>query len=255
MKKLPIISFFVKLYENYKMKKKIQKKLEELKCYCNVDECMELLSQPLITENFIKLNKTYFGLYFSVKYKDMFMKYYSNIKEYFKMVRLFDHKKKLWVEKNKDGVNIPSTHTLSWLDNTNSIPQEYLNNWAKFNDIIWTLEPKKYDKPNKNIMNINNNAIVKTDSIKKNININDNNNIQTAQNIIKNTIQNYCERFTTIFFLEFVSPSFSSSFSSVFFSTDKIPCDAGACCCACGTTIGFGVNATGTKGFGITTLG
>jgi len=31
MKKLPIISFFVKWYENYKMKKKIQKKLEELK--------------------------------------------------------------------------------------------------------------------------------------------------------------------------------------------------------------------------------
>ena len=31
MKKLPIISFFVKWYEAYKMKKKIQKKLEELK--------------------------------------------------------------------------------------------------------------------------------------------------------------------------------------------------------------------------------
>jgi hypothetical protein len=31
LKKLPIISFFVKKYENYKMKKKLQKKLEELK--------------------------------------------------------------------------------------------------------------------------------------------------------------------------------------------------------------------------------
>jgi hypothetical protein len=31
MKKLPIISFFVKWYEAYKMKKQIQKKLEELK--------------------------------------------------------------------------------------------------------------------------------------------------------------------------------------------------------------------------------
>ena len=31
LKKLPIISFFVKKYEEYKMKKKIQKQLEELK--------------------------------------------------------------------------------------------------------------------------------------------------------------------------------------------------------------------------------
>ena len=31
MKKLPIISIFVKWYENYKMKKKLKKKLEELK--------------------------------------------------------------------------------------------------------------------------------------------------------------------------------------------------------------------------------
>jgi hypothetical protein len=31
LKKLPIISIFVKWYENYKMKKKLKKKLEELK--------------------------------------------------------------------------------------------------------------------------------------------------------------------------------------------------------------------------------
>jgi hypothetical protein len=31
MKKLPIISFFVNWYENYKTKKKLKKKLEELK--------------------------------------------------------------------------------------------------------------------------------------------------------------------------------------------------------------------------------
>lgn len=30
-KKLPIISFFVKKYEDYKMKKKLKKKLEELR--------------------------------------------------------------------------------------------------------------------------------------------------------------------------------------------------------------------------------
>jgi hypothetical protein len=31
IKKLPIISFFVKKYENYKMKKRLKKKLDELK--------------------------------------------------------------------------------------------------------------------------------------------------------------------------------------------------------------------------------
>lgn len=31
LKKLPIISFFVKKYKDYKMKKKLKKKLEELR--------------------------------------------------------------------------------------------------------------------------------------------------------------------------------------------------------------------------------
>lgn len=31
LKKLPIVSFFVQKYESYKMKKKLKKKLEELK--------------------------------------------------------------------------------------------------------------------------------------------------------------------------------------------------------------------------------
>lgn len=31
LKKIPIISFFIKYYESYKMKKKIKQKLEELK--------------------------------------------------------------------------------------------------------------------------------------------------------------------------------------------------------------------------------
>jgi hypothetical protein len=130
------------------------KKIDELKCYCNVDECMELLSQPLITENILKINKTHFGLYFSLKYRDMYMKYYTNIKEYFKMVRLFDHKKRLWIEKHKGENNIPSTHTLAWLDNKTVIPQQLLDSWAKHSEVIWTLEPKKFIKPNKVIMDV-----------------------------------------------------------------------------------------------------
>ena len=43
------------------------KKLDELKCYCNVEESMNLLSQPLLLENIISLSPRHFGLYFSTK--------------------------------------------------------------------------------------------------------------------------------------------------------------------------------------------
>lgn len=130
------------------------KKLDELKCYCNIDECMELLSQPLTKQNLIHLRRNQFGIYFSTKYKEMYLKYYSKIKEYFKMVKFFDHKKSVFMEKVKFESTIPNEHALSWLDSNNSIPKEQLEKWAKYNDIMWTLEPKKYDKPNETITEI-----------------------------------------------------------------------------------------------------
>ena len=130
------------------------KKLDELKCYCNIDECMELLSQPLIKQNMMHLRSNQFGIYFSTKYKEMYMKYYSKIKEYFKMVKFFDHKKSIFMERIKFESTIPNGHGLSWLDVNSSIPKEQLEKWAKYNDIMWTLEPKKYDKPNETITEI-----------------------------------------------------------------------------------------------------
>ena len=127
------------------------KKIEELKCYCNIDECMELLSQPLIKQNLIHLRSNQFGIYFSTKYKEMYMKHYTKIKEYFKMVKFFDHKKSVFMERVNFESTIPNGHALSWLDSNNSIPKEQLDKWAKYNDIMWTLEPKKYNKPNETI--------------------------------------------------------------------------------------------------------
>jgi len=127
------------------------KKIEELKCYCNIDECMELLSQPLIKQNLIHLRSNQFGIYFSTKYKEMYMKHYTKIKEYFKMVKFFDHKKSVFMERVNFESTIPNGHALSWLDSNNSIPKEQLNKWAEYKGIMWTLEPKKYNKPNETI--------------------------------------------------------------------------------------------------------
>jgi hypothetical protein len=78
----------------------------------------------------------------------MYLKYYGKIKEYFKMVKFFDHKKELWYKMNDFESTIPNNHSLNWLDHTKSIPQEELDKWAKYNDIMWTLQPKKYTEPN-----------------------------------------------------------------------------------------------------------
>jgi hypothetical protein len=120
------------------------KKLDELKCFCNVEESMNLLSQPLLMENLINLSPRHFGLYFSTKYKEMYFTYYSKIKEYFKLTKFFDHKKSMWNLRNGVSQIENSNHVANWLNPNVNIPTEVLSMWAKNNDIMWTLTPKKY---------------------------------------------------------------------------------------------------------------
>jgi len=133
------------------------KKIKDLECYCDIDKCMELLSQPLIYETQAQLSPRHFGFYFSHKYTDMYKEYYSQLKPYFKMIRFFDHKKKLWEtrEKYMNVIEVEDKeHAANWLDPMRSIPQEILNKWANYNDIMWTLTPIKYIKPNEEIRDI-----------------------------------------------------------------------------------------------------
>lgn len=120
------------------------KKLDELKCYCNIEESMNLLSQPLLIENIINLSPRHFGIYFSTKYKEMYFTYYSKIKEYFKLTKFFDHKKSIWNLRNGVKKVDNSNHIVNWLNPNANIPTEVLSMWAKNNDIMWTLTPKKY---------------------------------------------------------------------------------------------------------------
>ena len=134
------------------------KKMKELQCYCNIEKCMELLSQPLIPFITCRLRRTHFGLYFSDKYKDMFIKYYGDLKPYFKMMKFFDHKKLMWKERYESNHVLESmtdpNHATNWLDPNRSIPQELLDRWGQYNDIMWTLIPKKYIDPNDEIETI-----------------------------------------------------------------------------------------------------
>ena len=141
------------------------KKKKELDCYCNIEKCLEILSQPLIRENRVYLSSRYFGVYFSHKYKDMFMEYYKEIKTYFKIVRFFEDKKEMFYLRNKHMVTTPNDqdHVANWLNPHNSIPKDDLEKWSKYNDIMWTLEPIKYSKAsgeiNKYLKNIQYNPL------------------------------------------------------------------------------------------------
>tara|TARA_R110002020_G_scaffold91096_1_gene221468 strand:+ start:335 stop:2203 length:1869 start_codon:yes stop_codon:yes gene_type:complete len=141
------------------------KKKKELDCYCNIEKCLEILSQPLIRENRVYLSSRYFGFYFSHKYKDMFMEYYKEIKTYFKIVRFFEDKKEMFYLRNKHMVTTPNDqdHVANWLNPHNSISKDDLEKWSKYNDIMWTLEPIKYSKAsgeiNKYLKNIQYNPL------------------------------------------------------------------------------------------------
>lgn len=130
------------------------KKIKELDCYCDVEKCMEFLSQPLIYNVRWRLVPNQWGFYFGEKYKDLFMEHFSKLKKYFKLVRFFDDKKTMWQVRNEDLSPKPKDekHIVNWLDPKNSIPTEQLLKWSKFNDIIWALKPIKYDKPNMEIL-------------------------------------------------------------------------------------------------------
>jgi hypothetical protein len=131
------------------------KKLDELDCYCDIEGQMKLLSQPFNNEMMIKNSRTYtgvFGMYFSIKYKEMYDKYADKLKPYFKLSTLFEHKRWIW-ERRWELSNqitkrdIDRDHVLSWLDPDRNPPQGALENWAKFNGKIWGLIPVKYMLP------------------------------------------------------------------------------------------------------------
>lgn len=128
------------------------KKLEELKCYCDIEGQMKLLSQPFNNENIIKHPGAYtgvFGMYFSIKYKQLFDRYKDQVGEYFQLATLFEHKKWVWEKRfeleNVNRKDIDRDHVLSWLDPNRTPPQEYLDRWAKMDGKIWGLIPTKYD--------------------------------------------------------------------------------------------------------------
>ena len=132
------------------------KKIKELNCYCDVDKCMEILSQPLIHSIRWRLMPTQWGFYFSHKYKDMFMEYFSKIKPYFKMVKFFDDKKEIWYKRHEEingtKKSNDSKHVSNWLNPEISIPEGDLSKWSEYNDRLWALHPVKYIEPNMKIM-------------------------------------------------------------------------------------------------------
>lgn len=140
-KQLDVTSFYTPSHTAIR----IFKKIDELGLYCNVDKCMEILSQPLNYNNYLNVKLFGFSIYFSTKYKELYMKYYRELSKYFTMVKFFDHKKELWEKHNDFDKEIDDNHAVNWLDPKRSIPQHLLRLWAKY-ERVWTLVPKKQYK-------------------------------------------------------------------------------------------------------------
>ena len=135
------------------------KKKKELNCYCNVEACMELLSQPLLSDNIIHLDRAQFGFYFTDKYKDMYIRYYGELKHYFRMIKFFDHKRRVWDARyqyrtKQNNKKLDKDHAVNWLDPHRTPPQGVLERWANLNDRLWTLTPTKYSERNLSMSDI-----------------------------------------------------------------------------------------------------
>jgi hypothetical protein len=138
------------------------KKIDELGCYCDVEGQMKLLSQPFNNEMMIRNTSSYtgvFGMYFSHKYKETYEEYKEQLKEYFRLATLFEHKKWVWGRRyisyhNHHKKDLDRNHVLSWLDPNRNPSQEALDHWSKANGKIWGLIPVKYDIPDEEFVKV-----------------------------------------------------------------------------------------------------
>jgi len=140
-KQLDITSFYTPAHTVMR----IFKKIDELGLYCNVEQCMEILSQPLLSNNITFIKSLGFSIYFSTKYMELYKKYYREISKYFTMVKFFDHKKQIWDMINGNDDDFNENHAINWLDPNRTIPKYMLDKWANYKN-IWTLVPKKETK-------------------------------------------------------------------------------------------------------------
>ena len=74
----------------------------------------------------------------------MYFTYYSKIKEYFKLTKSLIIRRVCGILRNGVSQIENSNHVANWLNPNVNIPTEVLSMWAKNNDIMWTLTPKKY---------------------------------------------------------------------------------------------------------------
>ena len=126
---------------------RLLKKKDELNCYCNVDSCMELLSQPFLVDSGTINN---FSFLFGEKYKLLFEKYYEEIKDYFELIPMSKYLEKKYIniyrtnlknsDYSKNDYGISNTNINL---NLNNILSSDIN--KKKDGIIWSLEPKKYN--------------------------------------------------------------------------------------------------------------
>ena len=128
------------------------KKMDELKCYCDVESEMKLLSQPYHFDGVI-YSRRIFGVYFGIKYKELYEKYKDKIEPYFKLCNFYEFKEELWAKSviiNKKEHNYISTTPAM-------IPDSYIEEWERYNNRVWGLLPVKYNEVDPDIEKICNN--------------------------------------------------------------------------------------------------
>ena len=117
------------------------KKMDELKCYCDIESEMKLLSQPYHFDSVV-YNKRSFGLFFGVKYKELYEKYKDKIEPYFKLCNFYEFKEKLWVK----SIIIDKKLYDNQYPIPEIIPESYIEEWEQYNGKVWGLLPVKYDE-------------------------------------------------------------------------------------------------------------
>ena len=113
---------------------RLLKKKEELGCYLDIEKEMRYLSNVfhLFENPYGKNMNKIFGNFFTEKYKDLYLKYYDTISEYFELITYFDAK--------KEG------HLKTRFFEDEEIPVHILKTWMG-KEHLYTFKPKKYNKP------------------------------------------------------------------------------------------------------------
>jgi len=128
----------VTLYTPFHTAIRVFKKMEELKCFCDVEREMRYLTHAVYSiEDPWAKPSGYISMFFGEKSKEVYEKYADKLSPYFELVDFVTAKCNSYLKHNFSYFNVPLWYTPT----INDVPKDRIAEWIPYNGKIWSCIP------------------------------------------------------------------------------------------------------------------